>query len=510
MPAIEIYQNGLLCTAISPTPGENCLQAVLRAGLYLDAPCGGRGRCGKCLIAIQTGEIVRACQTPAEGVTKIILQDTVSMEIQESGGAAEKKAQARSSFAGQRLGCAIDIGTTTVVCHLHDLDSGARIATASGVNAQRAYGADVVSRIEYSAKFGHEELTKLIQNQLNGLISDAAKKAGAAATSISRVVIAGNTIMQHLAAGLSPAGMGTVPFTPVSLFGGPVPQWEGFPGSADCEILFAPCVAPYVGGDITAGLLQTDADRATETTFFIDIGTNGEMAIAHEGRILVCATAAGPAFEGAEITCGGAAVTGAVQKLSWNEAEEKLSITTIGGAEPNSICGSGLIDTVAVLIKTGACEDSGKLLEADELDHPIAKHLREYEGKPAFYLTDSVFLTAADIRKIQLAKAAIAGGIMTLLREVAVKPGQVRRFCLAGGFGSFIEKESAAAIGLFPDEFLPVCQSLGNTAGEGAAQALLSEASWQRLLAVDDKCEYLELSTSAVFNEEFVENMFFY
>ncbi|MDR2616154.1 MAG: ASKHA domain-containing protein, partial [Oscillospiraceae bacterium] len=413
---------------------------------------------------------------------------------------------------GAEYGVAIDIGTTTVVTHLTNLQTRERVATSSGVNAQRPYGADVISRIEYSAAHGHETLSRLIQTQINGLISESCRKSGVAPSLIKYIAIAGNTIMQHLAAGYSPVGMGTVPFEPVSLFGEELPPWDGLPAAADARMYFAPCVSSYVGGDITAGMLFCDFERDDGPTVFIDIGTNGEIAMKTGGRYLCCATAAGPAFEGAEISCGMAAVPGAVSHLKWGEGG--LELTVIGeadGAKPEGICGSGLLDALALLLNTGAVDETGRILDPEEIEHPIAAHIKKDDaGKNAFYLSPGgVYLAASDVRKLQLAKAAIAGGIQTLLREAGIKETEARSFILAGGFGSYLDRDSAARIGLFPRAFLPITRSMGNTAGEGAAKALVSTEAREELSVMRGKCEYVELSSSLVFNEQFVEQMMF-
>ncbi|MDR3209943.1 MAG: ASKHA domain-containing protein [Oscillospiraceae bacterium] len=506
---MKIYRNAALLTETSCAAGETVLQALSHADVFLDAPCGGRGRCGKCTVRLSPdGEEVRACQTRIEGGLSVYLPDEMKMEIAGQNPEAAPAAPENASPHGT-LGVAVDIGTTTVVAHLTDLATGARLATASGVNAQRPYGADVISRIEYSAANGHETLTRLIQTQLNALILDACGKCGARPSDIAELVVAGNTIMEHLAAGFSPVGMGAVPFTPVSLFGESVPAWDGLPAAPDARVYFAPCVSSYVGGDITAGMLACGLERDAGPTVFIDIGTNGEIAMKRGSDYLCCATAAGPAFEGAEISKGMAAIPGAVSHVKWGA--QGLEMTVLGGAEPAGLCGSGLLDALALLLDTGAVDETGRLLDPDEFSHPIAAHLGKAEGQSAFYLSRErgVYLSARDIRKLQLAKAAIAAGIQTLLLTAGLTNADVRSFILAGGFGSFMDQNSAARIGLFPREFLAVTRSMGNTAGEGASLALISAEARKTLDQTRARCEYVELSSSLTFNEQFVEQMMF-
>jgi len=505
---IKVYRRGELICESTAQPGGTVLEFLSSKDIFVDAPCGGRGRCGKCKVRLTPdGEEVRACTVIIEGNLTVYVPDVMQMEIAGDEIAAGKPNS--DAAKGDSFGVAIDIGTTTCVAHLTNLATCERVATSSGVNAQRPYGADVISRIEYSAEHGHETLTRLIQTQINGLIAENCTKSGVSPSAIHYISIAGNTIMQHLAAGFSPVGMGTVPFEPVSLFGDEFPAWEGLPAADDAKIYMAPCISSYVGGDITAGLLACDLELDRGPTLFIDIGTNGEIAMKHGDKYLCCATAAGPAFEGAEISCGMAAVPGAISHVKWGDSG--LEFVIIGDVEPDGLCGSGLLDALAVLLDTGAVDDTGRLLAANELDHPIAQFIGEVDGKNAFFLSRerNVYLSAADIRKLQLAKAAIAGGIATLLITQNLEPSDVATFILAGGFGSFLDRESAARIGLFPREFLHVTRGMGNTAGEGAAIALCSAEARATLESIRKRCEYVELSSSLVFNEQFVEQMMF-
>ncbi|MDR1329400.1 MAG: ASKHA domain-containing protein [Oscillospiraceae bacterium] len=522
---IKIYRAGELIKQIAPAADiANVLTLLTSNEIFLDAPCGGRGRCGKCKVRLSPGgEEVKACQTAVTDGMEIHLPEEMKMEIAGQGAAPAPvsdgvagtpvQAPAQSAPAPTLLsdayGVAIDIGTTTVVAHLTNLKTRKRVATASGVNAQRQYGADVISRIEYSAAHGHETLSRLIQSQIGDLITRACADAGIPASAVSYIAIAGNTIMQHLAAGYSPVGMGTVPFEPVSLFGEELPAWPGLPAAPGATIYYSPCVSSYVGGDITAGMLACGFEGDLGPTVFIDIGTNGEIAIKLGGKYLCCATAAGPAFEGAEISRGMAAVPGAISHVKWGDSG--LELTVLGDAEPDGLCGSGLLDALALLLNTGAVDETGRLQDPGEIEHPISAYIGEAEGRNAFFLSRErdVYLSAADVRKLQLAKAAIAGGIQTLLREAGITEGDVRSFVLAGGFGSFLDRDSAARIGLFPKAFLPITRSMGNTAGEGAAIALVSSLSREQLNAMREKCEYVELSSSLVFNEQFVEQMMF-
>ncbi|MDR2568703.1 MAG: ASKHA domain-containing protein [Oscillospiraceae bacterium] len=406
------------------------------------------------------------------------------------------------------LGVAIDIGTTTVALHLTDMETGVRLATVGGVNAQSPYGADVTSRIRYSKENGHELLTCLIREQISSMIGEACLHAKAQPSDIEYITIAANTIMQHLVAGYSPVNMGVAPFTPMSLFGEELPVWDGLPVADSAKIYYTPAISAYVGGDITAGLFAAGFEDLSEPAIFLDIGTNGEIVLKHKNTYYCCATAAGPAFEGAEITMGMAAVDGAIDHVSKTEnrplscsvtgdnprgGDGSLSYSVIGGGVAKGICGSGLLDLLAVLLDTGEVDETGRLL-------------RKTENRPLSY---EVYITAGDIRQLQLAKAAIAAGIEVLIHFAGVSVNDIKLLALAGGFGSYMDLESAARIGLFPKELLPVAKAFGNTAGEGAALALCSPDSHRRLKSIQARCEYIELSTMTFFNDKFVDQMGF-
>ena len=503
-PKIKIFRNGELIGNAEGVRGETVLETLSAGGVFLDAPCGGKGKCGKCLVRLSpNGDEVKACLTLVEGDMDIHLPQVMDMKI--AGSAAEPTA---SGAVSDQLGVAVDIGTTTVVAHLTDLKTGVRIATASGVNAQRPYGADVISRIQYCSENGHETLTRLIREQLAELIEKTCADSGVRRGDIRYITIAANTIMEHLAIGYSPVGMGIAPFTPVSLFGEELPAGDDLPVAKDAKIYFAPAIASYVGGDITAGMLACDLENNQGPAVFLDIGTNGEIAMKVGDKYYCCATAAGPAFEGAEISKGMAAISGAVSHVKWGD---DLELTVIGEAEPLGLCGSGLLDALAVLLDTGAVDETGRLLDPDEIPHAISKYIGELDGKNVFWLSrkSGVYLSSVDVRKLQLAKSAIAAGIQTLLHEAGLSDSDVKGFFLAGGFGSYMDQTSAATIGLFPESFLPVSRTMGNTAGEGSAMALVSEDARKTLTSIRERCEYIELSTSLYFNEQFVEQMMF-
>ncbi|MBR6840294.1 MAG: DUF4445 domain-containing protein, partial [Oscillospiraceae bacterium] len=285
------------------------------------------------------------------------------------------------------------------------------------------------------------------------------------------------------------------PFTPRTLF-------------EDSEH-FAPCAAGYVGGDITAGLLASGLFEKEGKYLFLDVGTNGEMALGGSRGFTCCAVASGPAFEGAGIVCGMAGVDGAVSRVGLRDG--KLFYEVIGGGEAKGLCGSGLVDLAALLCREGIVTASGLLLPPDEAPDQWAAYLKEDEdGNGVFFLTPSVYLTARDIRQLQLAKAAVAAGIRVLLKKSGTDLCEIQGLYLAGGFGSFLDPHSAADIGMLPKELTEKTTVLGNASLAGASMALTDEGARARLRDIQRACRYIELSGDRGFNEEYPEQMFFY
>jgi len=488
--------------------GENLLEAIRRTGAVLDAPCGGNGTCGKCLVK-WNGRTVRACRTAVSE------DGTVSFTETKAGAIVTEAAAGRVSegkpSGGSALGeaspqdpelvLAVDLGTTTVAAELIDRKSGERIGLASAWNAQSPYGADVLSRCRFcmDRPDGTAVLRDAIRDQIRGMVL----RLGADPARIRETMIAGNTVMQHLYAGISPVSIARAPFRPEVTFTGDEPAEQG--------VSYAPCVAGYVGGDITAGLLASGLPEKKGRSLFLDIGTNGEMALGGADGFVACAVASGPAFEGAGIVCGTAAVNGAVSRVRLENGVPVYE--TIGGEPAKGICGSGLIDLLAVLIDSGVVTGSGRLLGPDEAPEAFRSRMGEDgNGNGIFYLTGdrSVFLTAGDVRNLQLAKAAVRAGIEVLLRETGLRAEELDHLCLAGGFGTVLNVRSAAAIGMIPPCLAEKTVPLGNSSLAGARAALLDRNAREELMKLPSRIRYLELSGNGDFNEVFPEQMTFY
>lgn len=521
MPVLTIFC-GKQRQDISVSAGTTLLEGLRQGGFpHVEAPCGGCGRCGRCLVTAvgglsPAGARERALLSPRETRRLACLarvEEDCTVVLPE-GATRVAVEHAATGFpidrAGRGLGAAADIGTTTVALYLYDRTPGTLLATASAPNAQRWAGADVISRIRYTMENpgGLAELTGAIRRQLRELLAQACTRAGRAAGEVTALSVAGNTVMEHLLAGLSPAGMAAAPFTPASFFGQAVPAGPYDLGMApDAELYLFPCISGYVGGDITAGLTAVRAARAERPILFVDVGTNGEMALGGRDGLLCCSTAAGPAFEGACISCGMGAADGAIDKV-WLE-DGQLRCSVLGGGEPAGVCGSGLVDALAVLLALEVVDETGRLLPADEAPPAWAGRIEGDGNGTRFRLAGNVWLTSGDVRQLQLAKAAVSAGIQTLLAEAGVAPEELSAFYLAGGFGSYLRPESAAAIGLFPDTLLDRLHVAGNSAGAGSSAVLLSTGAEKLLTETVERCRYLELSGLPRFNSTYLDCMSF-
>ena len=479
---------------VSAQPGERLLDVLRRAGVLVPAPCGGLGKCGKCRAELD-GESILCCRTRVTG------DCTVRIEELQGGVilAGEGESPAVPGKAGAALGAALDLGTTTLALKLYDLSTGACLGQQTAWNAQAAYGADVITRAQYCMEHpaGTEKLQRVIREQLGDML----RALGTGEDALTSLFVAGNTVMQHLFAGLDPSSIARAPFRAQTLFDAPDTG----------SVHYAPCVAGYVGGDITAGLLASGLYEKPGRRLFLDIGTNGEMALGGKDGFLCCAVASGPAFEGAGISCGMTGTAGAVSHV--REENGALRLEVIGGGEARGICGSGLLDLAALLCREGVITGSGLLLPPEEAPEKWAAYLGMDEDlNGVFYLTPDrrVYLTARDVRQLQLAKAAVAAGIRVLLKKSGTDVTVLDGLCIAGGFGSFLDPKSAAAIGMLPAELADKTVTLGNASLAGAGMALLDPAARARLCEIQKSCDYIELSGDPDFNEEYPEQLSFY
>ena len=478
--------------------GETILLACARAGVILSAPCGGRNRCGKCRVRLLSGQVsgvspdaegwVRACRAVPLGDIAIALPGNGEFLGNEVTGPA-----LAATRPPARPAVALDIGTTTLSARLIDLDSSRVLDTISELNDQRAFGADVMSRIGAARNGKTDELYTLINRQTQRILGSFQRRWGI--SKIEKLSVSGNTTMLHLFLNVDPSLMGELPFTPVFL---EERELKGEALSLPVEsVSVLPSIAAFIGADITAGLAVLDILDTPGPSFFVDIGTNGEMAVAHDGALFCCSTAAGPAFEGAEISCGIGGVKGAISRVETSadaaSGEGKaLSISTIGNAPPLGICGSGLIDAVAVMLKREVIDETGFMT-----------------GGKEFNLAPGISITARDIRQFQLAKSAILSGVRILCKSAGLRPVDIKNVFIAGGFGFFINKQNAITAGIFPGEFLDAITICGNLSLQGAVESLSAEGFMARCKEIIGKCRVIDLAADPAFMDEFAENMLF-
>ncbi len=417
-------------------------------------------------------------------------------------------------------GVAFDIGTTTIVGYLFHLESGEQCGVSSTLNPQTQYGGDVISRIEYaSQEDGAETLRKCVITALNSLITDMCQQANIQSKHIYAAEIAGNTTMLHLALALPVAAIAQAPYIPVN-----TQQLEFYAyevGLSICReglVYFMPNIASYVGGDITSGILATSLDAKTNTAMLLDIGTNGEMVLIHNGKMQAAATAAGPCFEGGSISAGMRAQDGAISSLQFVDGTIKLE--TINGHPPRGLCGTGLVDLVSEMLRTQLLDDTGRLQSADDSyceDAALLARIRPGQNGNEFVIVDAdisgtgddIVLTQRDIRQVQNAKAAVYAGILMLCKKAGITVGQIGEILLAGAFGNYIRTTSAIGLGLIPKLPTDRVISVGNAAGRGACVALLSRERRLHASDISGHVQYVELSGDAEFANMYADAMFF-
>ncbi|MGB8298663.1 MAG: ASKHA domain-containing protein [Polyangia bacterium] len=524
-------------------PGSTLLAAARKARAPLEAPCDGAGICGKCLVRLDPealtaleagvevgggngqGALVLACDARVRADIAATIPDRgdKNLAIVDHGLATARSlaphiavvhaSNGCTMWAGQELiaslpnrvanlGIAVDIGTTTLVVALVDLESGDELAVASALNPQTAYGHDVLSRIHFAAEpDGLATMQRALIGSLNALIEQVCQRAGVDGGHIHEAVLGGNTCMLHIAAAVDPAPLGRSPYRPSLTGGSHLRAAElGLGIAAHGLAYLPPVVSGFVGADITAGILATDLHRSRQTALLLDIGTNGEMVLAHAGELWATSTAAGPAFEGVNIECGMRAAPGAVDTVSATD------VHTISDAPAIGICGSGLVDLVSCLVRSGAIGKNGRF-EAKAV--PPVGNWDEREGRCLLRLSDGVVLTQKDVRQVQLAKAAIRAGLDALLAGAKVRRQDVERVLVAGSFGYHLRPDSLAGSGLLPAKLAAKVEAVGNTCKAGAVTLLSNAGTRRELESVAARVRSIELANDAAFGRRFVEQMAF-
>lgn len=531
--------------------GSSLLDTMRAHGVRLDAPCGGSGRCGKCRVRVVSGELpvtvedrrflserelesgVRlACTARPTSDLRIRLlarQDgrMAAVADVQSLSACRERTEAQGTeqalpVSDKGYGIAVDIGTTTLAACLYGWTDGAVVETITAVNSGREFGADVLSRIQASCSGKRARLQELLQADVRALLGRLLKRAAVQPADVKKLVIAANMTMVHLLMGYSCETLGRAPFVPVNrrMIRADAMRILG-DGSLRCPVIILPAVSAFVGGDIVSGMLSLGLDRGDETVLFLDVGTNGEMALRHNGQIFVTSTAAGPAFEGGGISCGCASVPGAIcsvklvkrkvrdEALTGKQTDDfnvvayggqGLELHTIGGAAPVGICGSGVLELVSELLRVGLLDETGMLAE-QYLEHGFLLG-KMVSGEP-------IIFTQGDVRALQLAKGAIRAGIEALLAAAGVHASEVAHIYLAGGFGVRMDEHATISIGLLPEQFRGKIQPVGNSSLSGAVFAggcAQLDAVCEALLA---QCRQVTLADQPEFAENYVQYMNF-
>ncbi len=424
---------------------------------------------------------------------------------------------------GRLHALAFDLGTTTVVATLIDVGTGTPVAVASMLNKQQPFGADVISRISATMldEAALPRLTGLAGQTLQELADDVCEQAGIEPAQVYEVALAGNATMTAIALGVDPAPLGVAPFILAAQSYPEMPAAElGLELNPNAQATIFPALGAYVGGDIVAGMLATGMTRDRRLRLLIDVGTNCEVVLGSADGVVCTAAPAGPAFEAAQIACGMRAAEGAIEVVRLRDGAVELDV--IGDAEPAGICGSGLVDAAAELIRVGLLDKSGRFVpeeEAERIEPQLASRLTaRADGTRIFVLSwaagegdvdGAVYLSQRDVRELQFAKAAIATGWRLLVEDLGIPETEIQQVLLAGSFGSYLSPSSAIRIGLVPKLALPRIVAAGNVAGEGAKMALLSLQERHAAQAILDEVRYIELSDRPDFNDRFVEQLAF-
>ncbi|MFC1964981.1 ASKHA domain-containing protein [Chloroflexota bacterium] len=419
-----------------------------------------------------------------------------------------------------RYGLAFDLGTSTLVGKLFNLVDGSEVAVTSCLNSQKKYGADVISRLQYCKEHrkGIESLHNLLLTDLNNITVYLLEEAGLQPDDIFVAVAAGNTTMQHFFLGLSPLGIAEAPFSPVLTDGLIVKATDiGLRLHPSALLYTMPAKSGYIGGDLLSVVMASGAaEQEDEIMLGLDLGTNGEIFLGNGRRLLTCSAAAGPALEGAKIAYGMIAKAGAIEGASIEDGHLRYRI--IGNIKPKGICGSGLVDLVAVLLHCGIINQEGLIYPpqqgaGEDLSSRVIKRSGVYDfliaSAEESYHHRPIYLNQKDVRELQLAKGAIAAGIETLMDEIGIRVQDIQRVYLAGALGNYIDPFSAIRTGIIPRVNLEIIRSLGNAASTGASMALLSRRYWQAAAKLAQFIEHIELSYRADFNQYFIKQMDF-
>ena len=507
------------------TAHESLLKTINAATSRLPAVCGGNGTCGKCAVRVLSGFVPASAADSARFTPEELEKgwrlacttfpaDEISVEIPDTGGRnfsivdtfAALPDTSQTPHTGsclKKYAIAVDLGTTTLSMALLECAGGNIIARYSTLNRQREYGADVISRIKSANEGNLRNLSGIVRSQISEGIRSLCIDNAIDKGQIGKIAIAGNTTMLHILRELSCAAFGQSPFTPVALDMAAIPYREIFEGDLDCDAVILPGISAYVGADITAGILFTGLHTSTAPSLLVDIGTNGEIALAYKGKLLCAATAAGPAFEGGNIQWGTGSVGGAICRAQYQNNQWNLS--TINNEPTLGICGSGLVDIAHQGLLNGLIHASGRFSEAQQGSIFLAK---TQDGR-------DITLSQKDLRELQLAKSAIRSGIDALLSHAGLAYSDIQTLYIAGGFGFHLNMESAAGIGLIPEPLLPKVFLTGNSSLGGLVKYLCASqdsgphSCGPQLRLIAAQASEYSLPQDKFFSDSFIRNLDF-
>lgn len=497
------------------TDGTNTIyELAIKHGIFIESPCGGNKRCNKCKVVISRGDVGEYSREELQVLTReererhtrlaCCFKPTEDTLVLVTGQVMEKEkvvAKEPMKHKEARLGVALDIGTTTLEYALYNLDSNQFVFSTRFENPQRRYGADVISRLHYMqhAPDKVKELQQVLLTTLNQSFAQELEGLQLKPEQIERIVCVGNTTMTHVLVNASIDSLAVAPCHMVYR-GGEVFKAAsiGFSIHPKGKVVVLPNVEGHVGADLLSCVLATKLGEKKGNHLLLDVGTNGEMALVKEEEgenvLYCCSTAAGPAFEGGNLSCGMTAKVGAITRV--NVLSQKLSYQVVGNVRPIGISGSGIIDLLACLLELGFIDETGKLEERFHGFFPLEK--------------DGLSLSQEDIRQIQLAKGAIAAGVNMLLQRAGLTVSQMDSLTLAGAFGSNINLKHAIAIGLLPKLSVSKIKAVGNAALKGAIQILLQEESLENATRLANELTHIELANEKEFQEEFLMELNFF
>lgn len=512
--------------------GTTLLQAAREGGLNLEAPCDGRGSCGKCRVTVsgqlappdefevsQLGDLLctglrLACRTKISGSVQAQIENNGSesfvalTEARSSQWIFDPPVRSLDRAGRPCYGIALDIGTTSIAAELIDLVNGKSLGMEACLNPQTAYGGDVLTRISFAAE--HTSGTQMLQAKaaegISSLIERLTAVHSIGSEDIYEMVVAGNTTMLHLFLGVSPRSLAQAPFRPVFTEQVVVsPAKVGLLMAPGGTITLLPSAAAFIGADIVAGLLAVGRRFYSRTALFIDIGTNGEIVASKNGKLAATSSAAGPALEGMNISCGCRAEAGAIEAVAI-DCNYNLTIEGIGNAPLRGICGSGLIDLVAELVRCGVIEPNGRFAQKNKLATVLASRLVPVNERPAFLVSEEghIYLSQKDVRQVQLAKGAIAAAINLLLQKLDISYADLEEVLVAGAFGAHLKPSSLIGIGLLPPECQEKIRFVGNTAKEGAKAVLLNRQAASDVVDLAQAIEVIDLSCQPEFQDCFI------